>query len=224
MKVTSGVDPKLKWPERSFEFVMPARSLREKVRGHFDGDVWSNGQDGVGDGRHRAQREQHDLKRAVSASGFALWLNNRSDDWQPRRLLLEVFLRIFHKSYLQYQKEGFEPFRRIYWQNYFAPGEAVHLARPRPAQCAGIARGVDGSGAIMIEYLGRKIHVISEGEISHLKLGSTVIDLIKAIRLFCGLDRLTHWLGDENKVQILAKAEFCNPGGSVKGPCGLEHD
>jgi len=30
------------------------------------------------------------------------------------------------------------------------------------------------------------------------------------------LERLNHWLGDTNKTQILAKAEFCNPGGSVK--------
>ena len=31
------------------------------------------------------------------------------------------------------------------------------------------------------------------------------------------LDRLSYWLGDKRQqVQILAKAEFCNPGGSVK--------
>ncbi len=48
-----------------------------------------------------------------------------------------------------------------------------------------------------------------------MKLGSTVIDLIGNTPLM-RLDRLAHWLGDNNKVEILAKAEFCNPGGSVK--------
>jgi S-sulfo-L-cysteine synthase (O-acetyl-L-serine-dependent) len=53
-----------------------------------------------------------------------------------------------------------------------------------------------------------------------VKLGSTVIDLIGNTPLL-RLERLTHWLGDSNKAQILAKAEFCNPGGSVKDRAAL---
>jgi len=49
-----------------------------------------------------------------------------------------------------------------------------------------------------------------------MKLGQTVIDLIGNTPLL-RLDRLSYWLGDNRKnVQILAKAEFANPGGSVK--------
>src|SRR5882672_9106692 len=53
-----------------------------------------------------------------------------------------------------------------------------------------------------------------------MKLGSSVIDLIGNTPLL-RLDRLTHWLGDTHQVQILAKAEFCNPGGSVKDRAAL---
>lgn len=53
-----------------------------------------------------------------------------------------------------------------------------------------------------------------------MKLGSTVIDLIGNTPLL-RLERLNHWLGDRNKTQILAKAEFCNPGGSVKDRAAL---
>ena len=48
-----------------------------------------------------------------------------------------------------------------------------------------------------------------------MKLGSTVIDLIGNTPLL-RLDRLKYWLGDQSRVEILAKAEFANPGGSVK--------
>ncbi len=49
-----------------------------------------------------------------------------------------------------------------------------------------------------------------------MKLGTSVIELIGNTPLL-RLDRLAHWLGEDRKnVQILAKAEFANPGGSVK--------
>src|ERR1051325_9222537 len=48
-----------------------------------------------------------------------------------------------------------------------------------------------------------------------MRLGSSVTDLIGNTPLL-RLDRLKYWLGDKPKVEILAKAEFCNPGGSVK--------
>jgi cysteine synthase B len=47
------------------------------------------------------------------------------------------------------------------------------------------------------------------------KLGSSVTDLIGNTPLL-RLDRLKYWLGDQSRVEILAKAEFANPGGSVK--------
>jgi cysteine synthase B len=46
-------------------------------------------------------------------------------------------------------------------------------------------------------------------------LGSSITDLIGNTPLL-RLDRLKYWLGDKPQVQILAKAEFANPGGSVK--------
>lgn len=46
-------------------------------------------------------------------------------------------------------------------------------------------------------------------------LGTSIVELIGNTPLL-RLDRLKYWLGDQNNVQILAKAEFANPGGSVK--------
>jgi len=48
-----------------------------------------------------------------------------------------------------------------------------------------------------------------------VKIGSTVLDMIGNTPLL-RLDRLRYWLGDQNKVELYAKAEFANPGGSVK--------
>jgi S-sulfo-L-cysteine synthase (O-acetyl-L-serine-dependent) len=47
------------------------------------------------------------------------------------------------------------------------------------------------------------------------QLGSSIVNLIGHTPLL-RLNRLRYWLGEGNKVQLLAKAEFCNPGGSVK--------
>jgi S-sulfo-L-cysteine synthase (O-acetyl-L-serine-dependent) len=47
------------------------------------------------------------------------------------------------------------------------------------------------------------------------QIGSSVIDLIGNTPLL-RLARLRYWLGEQNNVQLLAKAEYANPGGSVK--------
>jgi cysteine synthase B len=47
------------------------------------------------------------------------------------------------------------------------------------------------------------------------KLGAGVVDLIGNTPLL-RLDRLKSWLGESHRVELLAKAEFANPGGSVK--------
>ena len=47
------------------------------------------------------------------------------------------------------------------------------------------------------------------------KLGAGVVDLIGNTPLI-RLDHLQYWLGDQSKVELYAKAEFANPGGSVK--------
>lgn len=52
------------------------------------------------------------------------------------------------------------------------------------------------------------------------KLGIGVVDLIGNTPLL-RLERLTSWLGDSNKVELLAKAEYTNPGGSVKDRAAL---
>ncbi len=48
-----------------------------------------------------------------------------------------------------------------------------------------------------------------------MKLGAGIIDQIGNTPLL-HLQRLAYWLGEEKKVSILAKAEYANPGGSVK--------
>jgi S-sulfo-L-cysteine synthase (O-acetyl-L-serine-dependent) len=51
-------------------------------------------------------------------------------------------------------------------------------------------------------------------------LGTRLIDLIGHTPLL-RLDRLRYWLGEKSQVQLLAKAEFANPGGSVKDRAAL---
>ncbi len=80
-----------------------------------------------------------------------------------RAEILKAFLKTFHPLYERYLQEGFEPFRRRYWSRYFAPNLKTRL-KTAQGMIRGIARGVDASGAIMIESR-RKIHLISEGEI-----------------------------------------------------------
>src|SRR5262245_56606942 len=48
-----------------------------------------------------------------------------------------------------------------------------------------------------------------------MKLGVGIIDLIGNTPLL-RLERLGYWLGKGQKVQLYAKAEYANPGGSVK--------
>lgn len=52
------------------------------------------------------------------------------------------------------------------------------------------------------------------------KFGTSMVDLIGNTPLL-HLKRLSYWLGEQSKVQILAKAEFTNPGGSVKDRAAL---
>jgi cysteine synthase B len=47
------------------------------------------------------------------------------------------------------------------------------------------------------------------------RYGSSICELIGNTPLL-RLNRLRYWLGENNKVELLAKAEFSNPGGSVK--------
>ena len=48
-----------------------------------------------------------------------------------------------------------------------------------------------------------------------MKSGVSILDQIGRTPLL-RLDRMRYWLGDQKKVQLFAKAEFANPGGSVK--------
>ena len=52
-----------------------------------------------------------------------------------------------------------------------------------------------------------------------MKIGTSVTDLIGNTPLL-RLERLRYWLGDR-KVELYAKAEFHNPGGSVKDRAAL---
>jgi len=50
---------------------------------------------------------------------------------------------------------------------------------------------------------------------SSARPGASLVDLIGHTPLL-RLERLKYWLGERSKVELLAKAEFANPGGSVK--------
>jgi len=153
----SRVDAKLKWPNdllvhRHGAWKKCAGILTE-MSGQMDRTEWVV----IGVGLNVNNTISKDLsERAASLYGLTGKAGSRAE-------FLDGFLRIFHGAYQQYQKEGFEPFRRAYWNNYFAPDQSVRLVTA-VGPIAGIARGVDGSGAIMIESR-RKIHAISEGEI-----------------------------------------------------------
>ena len=81
-----------------------------------------------------------------------------------RAEILRAFLDDFRPSYRRFQSLGFEPFQVRYWSHYGGRQKPVRLQTAR-GMISGIARGVDASGAIMIESR-RKIHTISEGEIA----------------------------------------------------------
>lgn len=100
---------------------------------------------------------------SVALRGEALSLRDVTGGAHSRGKILESFLARFRKSYGRYQKEGFEPFRAAYWRAYSRPNQPVRLRTARGV-LAGILRGVDASGAIMVESR-RKIRTLSEGEI-----------------------------------------------------------
>ncbi len=149
----TGVRAKLKWPN---DLVVGSRKLAgilTEMSGQMDRVEWAL----LGLGLN----VNNTLPNPLSHQAVSLYsLTGRS--W-PRAQILNTFLRIFHRDYARFLKEGFEPFRRIYWSHYFAPEKQTRL-KTAQGPITGIARGVDASGAIMIESR-RKIHIISEGEI-----------------------------------------------------------
>jgi BirA family biotin operon repressor/biotin-[acetyl-CoA-carboxylase] ligase len=80
-----------------------------------------------------------------------------------RLTLLNEFLLAFRTAYRQFEREGFEPFRKRYWENYRSSSEAVTVATAR-GTLKGIARGVDGEGRLVVESRRQTIHLF-EGEI-----------------------------------------------------------
>lgn len=81
-----------------------------------------------------------------------------------RAALLKAFLDKFGSTYRWFEKSGFEPFRNLYWQQYSRPDEPVKL-KTSQGVIRGIARGVDGHGALVVESPNKKTTAIWEGEI-----------------------------------------------------------
>jgi BirA family biotin operon repressor/biotin-[acetyl-CoA-carboxylase] ligase len=149
----TGVSAKLKWPNDLLVSSRKLAGILTEMSGQIDRTEWVL--IGVGVNVNNA------LPRRLLRQAASLYaLTGRS--W-ARAEILHAFLKTFHHAYERYLQEGFEPFRRSYWSHYVAPNRRARL-KTAQGMIQGIARGVDASGAIMIESR-RKIHLISEGEI-----------------------------------------------------------
>jgi BirA family biotin operon repressor/biotin-[acetyl-CoA-carboxylase] ligase len=149
----TGVRGQLKWPNDLLVSSRKLAGILTEMSGQMDRTEWVLV--GVGLNVHNA------LPPSLSRQAQSLYkLTGRR--W-ARAEILNAFLKTFRGAYERYLKEGFEPFRKRYWAHYFAPDRPTRL-KTAEGLVRGIARGVDASGAIMIESR-RKIHPISEGEI-----------------------------------------------------------
>ncbi len=149
----TGVSGKLKWPNDLLVSSRKLAGILTEMSGQMDRTEWVLVGVGV--------NVNNTLPANLSNQAQSLYrLTGRH--WE-RAEILNAFLKIFRSAYGLYLKEGFEPFRRRYWAHYFAPDRPTRL-NTAEGLVRGVARGVDASGAIMIESR-RKIHLISEGEI-----------------------------------------------------------
>ncbi len=155
----AGLQPKLKWPN---DLLVQADGRWKKLAGiltemsgQMDRTDWVV--IGVGMNVHnplpKALTEQ-----AASLGAVAQKPVRRAD-------ILDRFLTRFRTAYPRLAKEGFDAFRADYWRIYSRPDEPVRL-KTAQGEIEGTARGVDGSGALIVESLSRRqTHHLFEGEI-----------------------------------------------------------
>jgi BirA family biotin operon repressor/biotin-[acetyl-CoA-carboxylase] ligase len=147
------IDAKLKWPNDLMVGSRKLAGILTEMSGQMDRTDWTI----IGIGLN----VNNTISKKLSDVAVSLYrLTGKS--WK-RADILRAFISEFRPSYLRFQKQGFEPFQVRYWSQYCAPNKLVRL-RTAGGIVSGIARGVDASGAIMIESR-RKILSISEGEI-----------------------------------------------------------
>jgi len=147
------VDAKLKWPNDLMVDSKKIAGILTEMSGQMDRTDWTV----IGVGL--------DVNNAIAKplTKIATSLYQLTGKPWKRAVILRSFLEIFRPAYRRFEKQGFEPFQMRYWSHYARPDSPVTIRTPH-GLIKGIARGVDASGAIMIESR-RKIRTISEGEI-----------------------------------------------------------
>lgn len=156
LKRSTTADVTLKWPNdvgvgKSREWKKVAGFLTE-MSGEMDRTGWVV----LGLGVNVHNEIPKSLPKATALGSF---LNPAVS----RLTMLNDFLVGFRQAYRQFEREGFEPFRKRYWEYYRAHAEAVTIATAR-GTLKGIARGVDGEGRLVVESRRQTVHLF-EGEI-----------------------------------------------------------
>jgi len=149
----TGVSANLKWPNDLLISGRKVAGILTEMTGQMDRTEWVI----IGIGLN----VNNTLPKALAQRAITLY--SRTGRRWARAEILKFFLRSFRSYYAGYIKEGFGAYRREYWRRYFAPNRPTRL-KTAQGWVAGVARGVDPSGALMIESH-RKIRLISEGEI-----------------------------------------------------------
>lgn len=149
----TGVKAALKWPNDLFVGSQKLAGVLTEMSGQMDRTDWVVVGIGV--------NVNNVLSRTLRAC--ATTLAALSGKTLERAPILAMFLKRFWPAYDRFQKRGFEPFVKVYWQRAYRPGKPVAI-QTSSGRIKGRSVGVDGSGAILIES-GRKIQSIFEGEI-----------------------------------------------------------
>jgi BirA family transcriptional regulator, biotin operon repressor / biotin---[acetyl-CoA-carboxylase] ligase len=147
------LDVKLKWPNDVVFGSKKLAGILTEMSGQVDRTDWVV----IGVGLN----VQNTISRGLADLATSLFQVTQKA-WK-RGDILRAFFEEFWSAYRRFESQGFEPFQVQYWSHYGGRQKSVRL-RTADGAISGIARGVDASGAIMIESR-RKIHTISEGEI-----------------------------------------------------------
>jgi BirA family biotin operon repressor/biotin-[acetyl-CoA-carboxylase] ligase len=101
---------------------------------------------------------------SVGLQEKAIALQTISGKVISRATLLAQFLQKFRPVYQHFQKQGFAPFQKRYWERYGQANRSVCIQTSQ-GEVQGTARGVDPTGMLIVESR-RKMRHISEGEIA----------------------------------------------------------
>ncbi len=90
-----------------------------------------------------------------------------------RNQLLAALLNEFNKTLLEFEREGFQPFREDWQRHHVHQGCAVRLALPNGARESGVARGVGADGSLLLETA-RGVLPFHSGDVSLRAAGRAV--------------------------------------------------